>query len=262
MQEWITEEIQGVDLGDKRLNKRFAIILDRLSAKPNVSIPAACKGLNETIAAYRFFSHGEVSMPKLLAPHANATSRRAAEHAVVLVAQDTTELDWTRKQEKVGGPLGDEKHLGAYAHVCLAMTPERVPLGVVRADIWTRDPNTFRKRQACSKKPIEEKESFRWLEGYRAANELSVQCPETQVVCLSDSEGDIYECFEEGTSHESQGDDTTSIAKKNGADWIVRACQNRRLVDDQGRKLYEFVGQAPVVKQAVVEVSAREAKGD
>ena len=264
MQEWIDEELQGVDLGDKRLNKRFAILLDRLSAKPNVSIPAACKGLGETIAAYRFFSNGEVSSPKLLAPHADATSRRIAEHNVVLIAQDTTELEWTRRQEKVGGPLSGEDHVGAYAHICLALTPDRVPLGVVRADIWTRDPDSFRKRKECSKKPIEEKESFRWLEGYRTSSELAGQCPDTQVVCLSDSEGDIYECFDEAVGDEVplQGESEISNARSRRADWIVRACQDRRVDSDQGQKLYEVLGQADTVKQAVVEVSARQAKGD
>ena len=98
MQSWIASELDGVDLNDKRLNKRFAMILDRLSSKPNVSIPAACNGWSETLAAYRFFNNPKLSPEKLLDPHIAATTRRAEECPVVLVAQDTTELEWTRKE--------------------------------------------------------------------------------------------------------------------------------------------------------------------
>ena len=43
----------------------------------------------------------------------------------LLVAQDTTEFDLTRRQERVGGPLNDESRWGLYAHPQLAMTPDR-----------------------------------------------------------------------------------------------------------------------------------------
>lgn len=169
---------------------------------------------------------------------------------VVLVAQDTTEIEWTRKQEKVGGPLTDEKRWGAYAHPCLVLTPQRVPLGVIHANMWTRDPDDFHKRNQRAYKPLEVKESFRWLIGYRQSCRLAEQCPQTQVVCLSDSEGDIYECLQEG------------VAETNGrcADWIVRACQDRRLQAPSGQKLYAAASKAPVFGEATVEVSAREQK--
>jgi hypothetical protein len=237
-------------LNDKRLNDRFAVILDRLSSKPNVSIPGACKGWSETLAAYRFFDNAKLSPERLLAPHVEATTRRAREYPVVLVAQDTTEIEWTRKQEKVGGPLTDENRWGAYAHPCLVLTPERVPLGVIHANLWTRDPDDFHKRNERAYKPLEEKESFRWLVGYRQSCRLAEECPQTRVVCLSDSEGDIYECLQEG------------VTETNGrcADWIVRACQDRRLQAPSGQKLYAAVSQAAVCGQATVEVSAREQK--
>jgi len=250
VQSWVVDELDRLDLNDKRLNGRFAVILNRLSSNPNVSIPAACKGWSETLAAYRFFSNAKLSPDKLLAPHVEATARRSREYPVVLVAQDTTEIEWARKQEKVGGPLTDETRWGAYAHPCLVLTPERVPLGVIHAKLWTRDPDDFHKRNQRAHKPLEEKESFRWLDGYRRSCWLAEQCPQTQVVCLSDSEGDIYECFQEG-GMETDG---------RRADWIVRACQDRRLRTPVGEKLYSAVGSAAVAGKATVKVSAREQK--
>ena len=50
--------------------------------------------------------------------------------------------------------------------------------------------------------PIEEKESDRWLKGYRRVCELAVACPETQIVMVADREGDIYDIFVEAQEGE------------------------------------------------------------
>jgi hypothetical protein len=57
---WAEEELKGIDLGDRRLDKRAIALLDTLSAKPTASIPSACSGWSETIAAYRFFDNDDV----------------------------------------------------------------------------------------------------------------------------------------------------------------------------------------------------------
>jgi hypothetical protein len=64
---WITEETRTARFSDKRLEKRFMNLLDSLAKAPNKSIPEACKTWEETIAAYRFFNHEEIS--EYTAPH-------------------------------------------------------------------------------------------------------------------------------------------------------------------------------------------------
>ena len=54
------EELDGIDLGDQRLNRRARRLLERLGDKPLVSIPAACNGWSETRAAYRLFDTAQV----------------------------------------------------------------------------------------------------------------------------------------------------------------------------------------------------------
>ena len=133
MDAWIAEELKTVDLGDERLDRRFEIVLERLAARPSVSIPAACNGWAETQAAYRFFDNERVEAWNVLQPHHQATLERIRRHSTVLMVQDTVELDMTRAQEKVGGPLSWETQIGFHDHVLLALTPERVPLGVMDA---------------------------------------------------------------------------------------------------------------------------------
>jgi hypothetical protein len=53
MQSWIEEELRAADLDDKRLNARFKLLMDRMSHKPSLKFPAACRGRAEVEAAYR-----------------------------------------------------------------------------------------------------------------------------------------------------------------------------------------------------------------
>src|SRR5439155_26588312 len=107
MQAWIEAECQVADFGDERLNRRFELLLDRLSDKPTLSIPAACHSLAETAAAYRFFDNDRTDAAKVLQPHREATLARIRTQEVVIVAQDTTEVELTHDEVRVGGPLND-----------------------------------------------------------------------------------------------------------------------------------------------------------
>jgi len=174
MQTWIEVETAGVNFGDERLNRRYELLLERMGDKPTLSIPAACHGWAETKAAYRFFDNDKTTAAKVLEPHRDATLERIRAHKLVIVAQDTTEIELQRERERVGGPLSDETRWGIYTHPLLALTPERVPLGVVETAIWSRDPVEFAKSQAEKRlarkaKPIEQKESVRWLDNLKQA---------------------------------------------------------------------------------------------
>ncbi len=92
---WIIEEIQTVELGDTRLKKRLNHLLKDLSQAPSCSIPAACKSWKETLAAYRFFNHTEVTESKILKPHQTATLERIQQEKLVLIPQDTTEIEFS-----------------------------------------------------------------------------------------------------------------------------------------------------------------------
>jgi hypothetical protein len=252
MQAWIDMETQGVDFGDTRLDDRYRVLLEQLSDKPSLSIPAACGGAAETAAAYRFFDNDKSDAAKVLQPHRQATLERVRSQAVVIAAQDTTELDLTRKEEKVGGPLNDINRWGIYLHPILVMTPERVPLGVVEATMWSRDPAELslsskdRKRQRRLK-PFEEKESYRWLQGYETACQIAEAAPNTMVISVADSEGDIYECFMAGAG---------GLGRR--AEWIVRGYQDRELLEDK-RNLLALLACQKSLGSRKIQVSKREA---
>lgn len=224
---WVIEEMKDVDLGDKRLNDRLSVILEQLADQPTASIPAACNGYAETAAAYRFFDNEKVEFENVLQPHIEATVQRMAEHSVVILAQDTTEINLTRPEKQVtgAGPLDGGTRRGALLHPLMGFTPDGTPLGTLYAEAWTRadEPPTPKSQRAAKRKqtPIEEKESVRWVDTFRQACEQAEQLSETQFVCVADSEADIYELLEE------------SREEPNQSDWIIRAAQNRALQKDE-----------------------------
>jgi len=218
---WVENETATADFNDRRLNKRFQQIVSALSEHPVASIPAACGGHAETTAAYRFFDNDAVTYSQILQPHVDATLQRIAAQEVVLLVNDTTELDLARPRQQVegAGPMDGSARRGAFMHVLEAFTPDGTPLGTVDAHIWARDEESALLSQAEKRKtrkaaPIEEKESFRWLEGLRRAREVAQMAPSVQCIYIADSESDIYHLFAEPRG-------------QHPVDWIIRACQDR-----------------------------------
>jgi hypothetical protein len=138
---WITEEMKAVDLKDKRLDKRLCEVLSRLAAHPTASIPAACGGRAEMEAAYRLFDNEKATFENILQSHQEASWRRIAAQGLVIAAQDTTEIDFTRPETEVrgAGPLSDGGRRGAFLHLLHAFTLDGTSLGTVEASHWVRE---------------------------------------------------------------------------------------------------------------------------
>lgn len=250
---WVEDELMGIDLGDQRLAKRCKLLLQRFATDPQSSVNGACRGWSETVAAYRFFDHDAVDEHQVLAPHRRATLERMKEHPLVLVVQDTTELDYTSRRRSLqgAGPLNDETRVGFYDHVQVAFTPQRLCLGVLAMEVWARDWETFRTCKERKYDPIQAKESYRWLQGYRQACQIAGELPQTQVVSVADSEGDIYECFLEAQYP----------GPPQRAEWIVRASENRNLPERDllagpcsYRKLGDAIAEAAVLGRRKLKV--------
>jgi len=215
MCEGIADELLGIDLGDIRLDKRSKRVIDALAANPEASINAACDGWSDTLAAYRFFNNSAVTPELILQPHCEATKRRMREQSVVLIVQDTTELDYSQHPPVDARCLNREQRFGLYEQVHLAVTPDKLCLGVVGSAFYDRAAETLGATITRKKLPIEEKESFRWLQGYRLACQLATECPQTQIVSIADCEADIYDIFVEAQQVSPR------------VDYIIRAKEDR-----------------------------------
>lgn len=235
-EDWVKRETSLADLGDERLNRRLELVLRQLAAQPEKSIPAATRGWGETQAAYRFFSNEKVTPEKVLSAHREATVQRLRQHPVVLCVEDTSELDFTSKPQTEGlGPLNYEQTRGIHIHPMVALTPEGLCLGVLEFWRWVRDANDHggKDRQNRLSRRLEEKESLRWVEGYKKVCLLQEQMEATQTVYMADRDSDLFELFE--------------AAESGSAAWLIRAAQERAL--QGGGRLWETVSQSPALGQ-------------
>ena len=214
---WPSREMLTANFGDERLRRRAEKVLEGLSRRPEGSVPSSFQSWGETQAAYRLFSNDNVTGERVLEPHRDATLERMKEFPVVLCVQDTTELDYTSKPQIEGlGPLTYQASSGLHLHPTLAVTPDRLCLGVLDQWSWARDAENHggKDRHHRLNRPIEEKESLRWLEGYRCVCDLQWGLAETRLVYVADRESDLFELFEQGRSGE--------------AAWLIRASYDRK----------------------------------
>ena len=100
-QNWSEEELQSIDLGDQRLNKRLIQLTESFSQSPQCPINHACEDWAETKGAYRFFSNENVAYKDILQGHILSTTKRCLNYPTILAAQDTTYFNYTshRKQK-------------------------------------------------------------------------------------------------------------------------------------------------------------------
>lgn len=122
--ERIATEMAGLDLGDRRLNARQCLLWERFSSNPQGSIPESQRGWAETQATYRFFNNEQVTAESVLASHRQATLERIRQNGVVLVLQDTTELELDRSPEGGFGKITYKSRIGLINHTRLAITPD------------------------------------------------------------------------------------------------------------------------------------------
>jgi Transposase DNA-binding len=234
---WTETEFEQLKLGDARLNKRARLLMERMAADPMASVPKACGGWGETMAAYRFFDNEKVEWHAILEPHWQQTQERMQGHQVVLCLQDTTELDFNGQGTIGLGPLTYEAQRGMFVHPTYAVTPEREPLGILDAWMWARE------KKDESGKRGGPKESVRWIEGYERIAEMAPSLPCTRLVYVADREADLMPLMERAQ------------ALGTPADWLVRAAHNRCL--PEGDKLWERTTRGEAVGEITFTMAAR-----
>ena len=229
------QEKDTIDLGDERLNRRLIKIIENCSHNPSSSIPATFESWGQTKAVYRLFDSQKVSEEKILSAHYKATIERIREHDKkdpILLIQDTSDLNYATHsaKEELGETHSHIKH-GLVFHPTIAVTSTRIPLGTVATKFWTRNRKEEKKESpfAYQRKPIEEKESYRWLASFKLSEEVAKKCPDNKIINVADREADIFEVLSQAAN--------TSI---NNVFFLVRSSHNRLAVE-QHKKLEEVV---------------------
>src|SRR5262245_5595948 len=241
---WARSEMAGVEVWDQRCRGSLERICEQVLARPEESFSAACgPGLRQ--AGSRIFSAAQMSVEKNLAGHVAQTVQRCQEQTAVIVAQDTTDLNYTpHKGTKGLGPINAKPaSRGLLMHTALALTAEGVPLGLLSQKTWARNPATFGTAAQRRRRPVAEKESQKWLTGLQGVAEALPAGP--RVVLVQDREADVFAFL--------------AAPRPPHIELIVRVCQPRRVeveaIHEGGpRTVLAAARQAPVLGQVRVQV--------
>lgn len=177
----VAEELEGLDLGDKRRNERGVLVATRLANSPGASIPTAMRDDAEVEGAYDHFSAGKVTLLKIIEPHVKKTRERIAQACLSLVLHDTTEFIFGGETPREDlGPVNG-KDQGFLAHLSIAVSAQaiRTPFGLLA--VGTRVRESIGKPTGV--------ESRKWRMGIEASSQ---GLPVRSVIHVADRESDIY----------------------------------------------------------------------
>ena len=233
--DWAQEEFASVHLNDRRFNKRAITTLRTLFAQASSSIPAACHTMAEVKATYRLLANDRVTYQALLAPHSHNTLQRMRAVETVLLINDVTEINLTGKHVADQlGYIGDNKTKGLFLQPLMAVTPDRIPLGLLDVHTYLRKDISIPTKQR-KHAPIIEKETYGWLREYQLACHHAATIPDTHLVYITDRGGCIHEVFH---AHHLRAGEVH-------ADFLIRGCAvDRRLsptdADDHAQETHLF----------------------
>jgi hypothetical protein len=209
-----SKDFAGIKLGDKRLDKRLEKTVERMTEKSKGSILRGCGKRHDAKAFYALLTNEKFSMEKMREEAAKATVERikSSGERVVLVLQDTADINLKGHKKTEGLGYCSEHIRGVQLHSCLALTPNGTPLGLLWQQYGTREKaKSELSEKEQRRRGVEEKESYRWLETARKARELVPK--EVTPIVICDREGDFYELYADMNTLRTSSYDTMYVVR-------------------------------------------------
>jgi hypothetical protein len=252
-----TKNFAAVDLGDQRRTERLITSAATIAAHPEKPFNQVFNW-NDLRAFYRLCHQETATLPTIQEPHWRQTRLEMANHPLVLILHDTSELSFTAHTALEGvGPVGTGEGRGFLQHNSLAVVPEpKQVLGLSYQQLHIRQEAP--KKEHTSKRKRRDRESQLWLRGIEASG----RPPQGRTwVDVGDRGADIYEAM--------------VAARAQGHEFLFRLTQNRdvwltpqpgaftklrdyaRTLPSQGRDLVDIPGRGGrAARQSEVELAA------
>lgn len=226
--------------GDKRFCRTGKLLYSRMVERCTVCLRRLSDDRATQRRFHRLLEHPDVT-PQEIIRHGGERTAQAAAGRHVLAIQDTSELDYSAHAQRTAGlgKISSSKRLGLFIHPVLVVDAQsQACLGIAHQTAWVRESTTQRQHK---RRPIEEKESMRWLQGAQGARQCLSEA--ALVTVVADRESDIYEEWDripDGRVH-----------------LLTRAHYDRQL--DDGSTLHAWLAAQPAMACSVIDVPARAA---
>jgi Transposase DNA-binding len=214
---WAVETFGSAELGDLRRTDRLVKMATAIAENPSASLPESMRDWASTLAAYRFLDNEDVTHEQIMLPHWRTTHQEAMQHARVLLAADTTDVNLSSHETAEGlGPIGrGKKAQGFFVHTVLAMdAASQQLLGCMYQEPFVRHPAPKGETKAQRTKRV--RESQVWERSIQAIGPVPDQ---QQWIYVGDRGSDIYTFWQ--------------TCEQLGYDFVVRVAQDRRVLVDE-----------------------------
>ncbi len=236
---FLLPQIYHCDFGDDRLLYRFAMIINTfVTGDSSSSLPNLFKDCHALQGLYRFVNNDSVSHAQLLegyqdglvelcgleSSESSCSTPDTSNRYYALF--DTTYGMFNARKKLELGYIETKKDNGMVIHNGLLTNSQYEPLGLVHQEIILRDRLEYGKSKNRQKRPFEEKESYKWVAGFRTLEEF-IGRTSCEVVSVLDREGDVKEVINAALAIEQ-------------LEFVIRSQHNRKsylpILDENGEE--------------------------
>jgi hypothetical protein len=214
---------------DTRLEHRANVICQSLYLSNRSSVHGATRTEAEQKGFYRFIHNKKVTEDALEKELKQRCCSNAQDRDVLII-QDSSNIGLSHNAHNIKknsgvGFAGNKIGTGFMLHCSLVLDANtEAMLGFSDVQLWHRtEDKANNTTKVYKKQPIEEKESYKWIQASQQSKELLQNAK--SITIIEDREGDIYEQFC------CIPDEKTQL--------LIRNRDNRRL--DEGRKLHDVL---------------------
>jgi Transposase DNA-binding len=241
-QQWAETTFGQTQLKDMRRTRRAVKAATHMAEDSAASRPSQAQTWKDVKAVYRLLNEPDVTFDALMQPHWQQTRQQMESLPLVLLVQDTTDLDLSHRRKISGlGEIGDGNGRGVYLQTVLAIEPEgREVLGCAYQHPFIRIPAPKGETRAQRRK--REKETDVW---HHCAQHIGPSPASSRWVHVADRGADIFEFLH--------------VCRSLDTDFVVRATQDRRVQTQEGTRgsLFEQVRSQPRQDQRPFDLPAR-----
>lgn len=219
---WAHKTFGSSRLKDIRRTARAVKVARRMAENASASLPAQMQSWKETMGLYRLLKEEDVTFEALMEPHWQQSRQQIENSSLVLLVQDTTEVDLSHHPKMKGlGQVGNERGRGLYLQTVLAVLPENGEVvGCAMQEPFVRKPAPAGETRS-QRRQRSERESDVWI---RLVTRLGRFPAETTIVHVGDREADMFPFFQ--------------ACRATQTHFLVRAFENRRIEPEEGRHRY------------------------
>lgn len=242
---WGQQEFGSANLGNKTRTNRLVVMAIGAANKPAGRITQVFPISAERQAAFKFIENQNVNGKAIGTATHVACASRCTEEPFVFVAVDGSSLSLAdpKKTKEGFGSVGPRSKNGRGIEVmnAIAIRMDGTPLGLTGQAFWSRDQE--KNKTPNRKRKLNEKETRFWFEAIQQTQEAFVIAKSDCIPWFQlDRGGDFRELL--------------GWASGTNVFVTVRAAQNRRVLDEEEKYLWETVESQKILCEYTLDVSS------